>query len=138
MPSPDDRSLLELLASLGTDVPELIRKEIELLRQEAKRALERTQGAAALLVLATAFTLATVSLLLLAGVSALASVLVASGFDLPTAVSLAALAVGIAGAIVAAVLVALAIHNLREARSSIRESVGVLQTEGAAHTETVR
>lgn len=134
----DDRSLLELLASLGTEVPELIRKEIELVRQEAKRALDRTQGAAALLVLATAFALATVTLLLLAGVSGLATLLVTFGFSIPAAVSLAALAVGVAGAIAAAALVALAMHNLRRARSALGESVDALRTERFANTEKAR
>lgn len=134
----DDRSLLELLASLGTDVPDLVSKEIALVRLEARRVLARTQSAAALLVLATAFAIGTVSVLLLATVSAVATLLVSLGFSLPAAVSLAALAVGLAGTAMVAVLVFLARLSLRQAGAAIGGSVGVLRSDNGIGQEKVR
>lgn len=136
--SPEDRSLLNLLASLGRDVPELVRKEIELVKQEARRVLDRTQNAVVLVVLAIAFSLATVSLLLLAAVGATTSLLVAAGVDLPIAATLAALIVGLSGATISGILVALAARNLRDARSAIDETVGTLARDARAATEEPR
>ena len=133
-----DQSLHELLLTLGKEVPELVRKEIELVKQEATRVLGHAQSAVALVVLASAFAIATVSLLLLAAVGALTTLLVAYGLALPAAATLAALIVGLLGAATSAILVALAVRNLGDAGAAIDETVGTLSRDVSVAAEKMR
>jgi hypothetical protein len=135
--SSQDQSLLELLLALGKEVPELVRKEIELLRQEASRVLDRTHGALALVVLAAAFAIATVSLLLLAAVGGLAILLVAYGLTVPVAATLGALIVGLLGGATSALLIVLARRNLEDAGAAIGEAVGTLSQDVSVAAEKV-
>jgi hypothetical protein len=137
-PSAGDQSLLELLLTLGKEVPELVRKEIELLRQEASRVLDHTNGALAFVVLAAAFAIATVSLLLLAAVGGITILLVAYGHTLPAAATLGALIVGLVGGATSAMLIMLAKRNFSDANTAIGQAVGTLARDASVTAEKAR
>lgn len=119
----EDQSLAELLASLASSIPNLVRDELELLRSQLAYAVARLQAASALLVVATALVMATVTLLVAAAVSGLTILFVSLGFEPAAAVALAALVVAILAGAFAAMLVIGARGEFRRAQAAIGQSI---------------
>ena len=119
----EDQSLAELLASLATSIPKLVRDELELLKAQLAQVLSRAQSASALLVIATALTIAAVMLLVTAGVSGLVMLFASLGLTLAPAVALASLAAALVSGAIAAMLVLGAGTELRRARQTIERSL---------------
>ena len=118
-----DQSLVELLGELAGSIPNLVRDELELLRRQLNLAVSRLQAASGLLVVASALVMATVMLLVVALVSALAMYLISLGFEPAGAVALSASAVALLSGATAAVLMIGASGELRRARSALGQSV---------------
>ena len=88
MSAPDPRSLLELVASLVHDIPELLEKEVRLARSEAARALDLLLVAIRRFALGSVVAVGAVGVALAALVNAVTAALIAAGMQ----ASLAALA----------------------------------------------
>jgi hypothetical protein len=122
-PPVGDQSLAELLGSLTSSIPHLVRDEVELLRRQLAFALARIQAASAFLVIAVALAVAIVLLLGVAAVSALTILFVSMGLTPPVAVALASLAAAVVASIVAALLLIGARGELRRAQAAIGQSI---------------
>jgi hypothetical protein len=122
-PPVGDQSLAELLGSLTSSIPHLVRDEVELLRRQLAFALARIQAASALLVIAVALAVAIVLLLGVAAVSALTILFVSMGLTPPVAVALASLAAAGVASIVATLLLIGARGELRRAQAAIGQSI---------------
>jgi hypothetical protein len=122
-PPVGDQSLAELLGSLTSSIPHLVRDEVELLRRQLAFALARIQAASALLVIAVALAVAIVLLLGVAAVSALTILFVSMGLTPPVAVALASLAAAVVASIVATLLLIGARGELRRAQAAIGQSI---------------
>ena len=122
-PPVGDQSLAELLGSLTSSIPHLVRDEVELLRRQLAFALARIQAASALLVIAVALAVAVVLLLGVAAVSALTILFVSMGLTPPVAVALASLAAAGVASIVATLLLIGARGELRRAQAAIGQSI---------------
>lgn len=119
----EDQSLAELLASLASSIPKLVRDELELMKAQLAQVLSRTQSASALIVVATALTVAAVMLLVTAGVSGLVMLFASLGLTLAPAVALASLAAALVSATIAALLVVGAGAELRRAQQTIERGL---------------
>lgn len=122
----DPRSLLELVAALARDIPELLQKEVRLARSEAARALALLLVAIRRLAFGSVIAVGAVGLALAALVNGVSALLIAWG----VAPSLAALAATsgvtvVAGAI-AWLLFASAVRSLEAAKRSLEGSVRTL------------
>ena len=133
----EDQSLPELLASLATSIPKLVRDELELLKAQLAQVLSRAQSASALLVIATALTIAAVMLLVTAGVSGLVMLFASLGLTPAPAVALASLAAALVSGAIAAMLVLGAGTELRRARQTIERSLDAV-TGATASEEKAR
>ena len=124
MPPPvEDQSLVDLLGSLTSSVPHLVRDELELLRRQLAFALARLQAASALLVITVALAVAVVLLLGAATVSALTILFVSLGLAPSVAVALASLSAAVAAAVIATRLLLGARAELRRAQAAIGQSI---------------
>jgi ABC-type bacteriocin/lantibiotic exporter with double-glycine peptidase domain len=131
-----DQSLAELLGDLAGSIPNLVRDELELLRRQLGFAISRLQAASALLVVATALTMATVILMMVAAVGGLTIYIISVGLEPAAAVSLAALAVAVLSGATAAILIIGARGEFRRAQTVIGQSVEAVtgsRSEGTAH-----
>jgi hypothetical protein len=131
-----DQSLAELLGDLAASIPNLVRDELELLRRQLGFAISRLQAASALLVVATALTMATVILMMVAAVGGLTIYIISVGLEPAAAVSLAALAVAVLSGATAAILIIGARGEFRRAQTVIGQSVEAVtgsRSEGTAH-----
>lgn len=126
MSGADPRSLLELLAALARDIPDLIHKEVVLARGEARRALDLSLVALRRLALGSVIAVGAVGLALAALVSALTALLVSRGVEPYVASMLSTSAVTVAAGSAAWLLFASARRSLEAARSSLDDSVRTL------------
>lgn len=131
MSDPDPRSLLELLAGLARDIPDLLQKEVRLARSEAARALELLLGALGRLAIGSVIAVGAVGVALAALVNAVSAVLIARGVDPPLASVIAASTVTLIAALIAWLLFMSAVRSLKAAQASLDGSVRTL-TESAA------
>lgn len=131
MPEPDPRSLLELLAGLARDVPDLLQKEVQLARNEASRALDLLLVAIRRLALGSVIAIGAVGVALAALVNAVSAILIARGVDAPIASVIAATSVTVVAALIAWILFASAIRSLRAARASLDDGVRTLSDSAA-------
>ena len=81
MSAPDPRSLLELIASLVHDIPELLEKEVRLARSEAARALDLLLVAIRRFALGSVVAVGAVGVALAALVNAVTAALIAAGMQ---------------------------------------------------------
>lgn len=133
----EEQSLAELLASLASSIPKLVHDELELLKAQLAQVLSRTQSASALIVIATALTVAAVMLIVTAGVSGLVMLFASLGLTLAPAVALASLAAALVSAAIAALLVVGAGTELRRARQTIERGLDAV-TGATAPEERAR
>jgi len=131
MSAQGDRSLADLIASLGRDIPDLLGKEVRLARTEAKAGLDHLLGAMGRLVLALAFAVGAIGLALAAAVSGLTAWLVSRGMEPAPASAWSTSGVMLIAALIAGALYWSARRTLRTARSLLDDSVATL-TESAA------
>jgi hypothetical protein len=131
MSDPDPRSLLELLAGLARDVPDLLQKEVRLARSEAARALGLLLGALGRLAIGSVVAIGAVGVALAALVNAVSAVLIARNVDPPLASVIAASTVTLIAAVIAWLFFLSAVRSLRAAQASLDGSVRTL-TESAA------
>jgi hypothetical protein len=131
MSDPDPRSLLELLAGLARDIPDLFQKEVRLARGEAARALELLLSALGRLALGSVIAIGAVGVALAALVNAVSAVLITRGVDPPLASVIAASTVTLIAALIAWLFFMSAVRSLKAARASLDGSVRTL-TESAA------
>ena len=131
MTEPDPRSLLELLAGLARDIPDLLQKEVQLARNEASRALDLLLVAIRRLALGSVIAIGAVGVALAALVNAVSAILIARGFDAPAASVVAATSVTVIAALAAWILFASAIRSLRAARASLDDGVRTLSDSAA-------
>ena len=131
MTEPDPRSLLELLAGLARDIPDLLQKEVQLARNEASRALDLLLVAIRRLALGSVIAIGAVGVALAALVNAVSAILIARGFDAPAASVVAATIVSVIAALAALILIAIAIRSLRAARASLDDGVRTLSDSAA-------
>jgi hypothetical protein len=132
MSEADPRSLLELLAALARDIPELLQKEVRLARSEATRALDLVLVAVRWLALGSAIAVSAVGVALAAIVSAISALLIARGIEPPIADVVATTSVTLVAVLIASLLFISAVHSLRAARASLDQGVQTL-TESAAN-----
>jgi len=124
MPPPgQDQSLVDLLGSLSSSIPHLVRDELELLRRQLAYALARLQAASALLVITVALAVAVVLLLGAAAVSALTILFISLGLAPTVAVALASLSAALAASVVAILLLLGVRAELRRAQAAIGQSI---------------
>ena len=131
MADPDPRSLIELLAGLARDIPDLLQKEMQLARNEASRALDLLLVAIRRLALGSVIAIGAVGVALAALVNAASALLIARGIDPPAASVIAAASVTVIAALVAWILFASAIRSLRAARASLDDGVRTLSDSAA-------
>jgi hypothetical protein len=131
MADPDPRSLVELLAGLARDIPDLLQKEIRLARNEATRALDLLLIAISRLALGSVIAIGAIGVALAALVNAISAILIGRGVSAPVASVIAATSVTAIAALIAWILFASAIRALRAARASIDDGVRTL-TDSAA------
>ena len=131
MADPDPRSLMELLAGLARDIPDLLQKEVQLARSEAMRAIDLLLIAVRRLALGSVIAIGAVGVALAALVNAVSAILVAQGVDAPIASAIAASSVTVIAALIAWILFASAIRSLRAARTSLDDGVRVLSDSAA-------
>jgi len=131
MADPDPRSLIELLAGLAKDIPDLLQKEMQLARNEASRALDLLLVAIRRLALGSVIAIGAVGVALAALVNAASALLIARGIDPPAASVIAAASVTVIAALVAWILFASAIRSLRAARASLDDGVRTLSESAA-------
>ena len=131
MADPDPRSLMELLAGLARDIPDLLQKEVQLARSEAMRAIDLLLIAVRRLALGSVIAIGAVGVALAALVNAVSAILVARGVDAPIASVIAASSVTVIAALIAWILFASAIRSLRAARTSLDDGVRVLSDSAA-------
>ena len=131
MADPDPRSLMELLAGLARDIPDLLQKEVQLARSEAMRAIDLLLIAVRRLALGSVIAIGAVGVGLAALVNAVSAILVARGVDAPIASVIAASSVTVIAAVMAWILFASAIRSLRAARTSLDDGVRVLSDSAA-------
>ena len=131
MADPDPRSLMELLAGLARDIPDLLQKEVQLARSEAMRAIDLLLIAVRRLALGSVIAIGAVGVALAALVNAVSAILVARGVDAPIASVIAASSVTVIAAVMAWILFASAIRSLRAARTSLDDGVWVLSDSAA-------
>jgi len=131
MSEPDPRSLLELLAGLARDIPDLLQKEVQLARSEASRALDLLLVAIRRLALGSVVAIGAVGVALAALVNATSAILIARGVDAPMASVMAATSVTVTAALSAWILFASAIRSLRAARASLDDGVRTLSDSAA-------
>ena len=133
MAEQDQRSLLELLAALARDVPELLEKEIYLARSEAARALALLLVVIRRLALGSVVAIGAVGVALAAAVNAITALLIAKGMDPSMAAVASTSAVTLLAIIVSGLLFASAVHSLRAAKLSFESSLRTL-SEAAEDT----
>jgi hypothetical protein len=126
MSEADPRSLLELLAALARDIPDLVHKEVVLARVEARHALDLLLGALRRLALGSVIAVGAVGLALAALVSAVTALLVARGIEPSVASLVSTSAVTVIAGSVAWLLFASARRSLEAARSSLDDSMRTL------------
>jgi hypothetical protein len=131
MAEADPRSLAELIAGLARDIPDLLGKEVELAKAEARRALELLLSALGRLALGSVVGIGAVGVALAALVSGLSALLISRGVDPALAGTLSATIVTLVAALVASLLFWSAVRALRAARASLESGVGTI-TESAA------
>lgn len=100
----EDQSLAELITSLASTIPTLIRNELTLLQSQLAFVLARVRTATSLLVVALALAISTVMLLVTAAVSGLALLFLSRGLDPAAAVAVAATCIAIASGVLAGAL----------------------------------
>jgi len=122
----DPRSLLELMAALARDIPQLFEKEVRLARGEASRALSLLLIAIRRLVLGSVVAVGAVGIALAALVSAVSALLIARGIDPSLAAVASTSAVTLLASLVAWVLFAGAIRSLEAARQSLGGGIRTL------------
>lgn len=127
MSAPDPRSLLELIASLVHDIPELLEKEVRLARSEAARALDLLLVAIRRFALGSVVAVGAVGVALAALVNAVTAALIAAGMQASLAARAATTAVTLLAIAVAWLLLASAIRSLEAARASLDGSVRTLR-----------
>jgi hypothetical protein len=128
----DDQSLAELIGSLATSIPNLVRDELELLRTQLAFALRRLRSASAFLVVATALAMGTVLLLVAAAVSGLSMYLTSFGIAAPAAVAIASLIVAILAGLMAAAFILAAGQEMRRAGAAVEQGIDAI---GGASTK---
>ncbi|HWU32308.1 MAG TPA: phage holin family protein [Marmoricola sp.] len=126
MSEPDPRSLIELLAALARDIPDLVHKEVALARTEARRALDLLLIALRRLALGSVIAVGAVGLALAALVSALSALLIARGIEPSMASLISTSAVTVVAGSAALLLFASARRSLEAARSSLDDSMRTL------------
>ena len=126
MSETDPRSLLELLAALARDIPDLVHKEVVLARVEARRALDLLLVALRRLALGSVIAVGAVGLALAALVNALTALLVARGVEPSMANLLSTSTVTIVAGSAAWLLFASARRSLEASRSSLDDSMRTL------------
>jgi hypothetical protein len=131
MADPDPRSLIELLAGLARDIPDLLQKEMQLARSEASRALDLLLVAIRRLALGSVIAIGAVGVALAVLVNAASALLIARGIDPPAASVIAAASVTVIAALAAWILFASAIRSLRAARASLDDGVRTLSDSAA-------
>jgi hypothetical protein len=131
MADPDPRSLIELLAGLARDIPDLLQKEVQLARSEATRAIDLLLMAIRRLALGSVIAIGAVGVALAALVNAVSAILIARGVDAPVASVIAAGSVTVIAAFIAWILFASAIRSLRAARDSLDDGVRTLADSAA-------
>jgi hypothetical protein len=127
MSAQDPRSLLELIASLVHDIPELLEKEVRLARSEAARALDLLLVAIRRFALGSVVAVGAVGVALAALVNAVTAALIAAGMQASLAALAATTAVTLLAIAVAWLLLASAIRSLEAARASLDGSVRTLR-----------
>lgn len=131
MSEPDSRSLLELVSALAREIPELLGKEVQLAKAEARRALDLLLAALARLAVGAVIGVGAIGVGLAALVNGLTAILAARGMDLPMASTIAATGVTAIAMLSAGLLLFSAARALRAARTSLDSSVAAV-TESAA------
>ena len=131
MSDPDPRSLLELLAGLARDIPDLLQKEVRLARSEAARALELLLGALGRLAVGSVVGVGAVGVALAALVNGVSAVLIGRGVDPPLAAVIAASVVTLTAALIAGLCFMSAVRSLKAARASLDGSVRTLRESAA-------
>ncbi len=131
MSEPDSRSLLELVSALAREIPELLDKEVQLAKAEARRALDLLLAALARLAVGAVIGVGAIGVGLAALVNGLTAILAARGMDLPMASTIAATGVTAIATLSAGLLLFSAARALRAARTSLDSSVAAV-TESAA------
>jgi len=126
MVEPDPRSLLELMAALARDIPQLLEKEVRLARGEAARALALLLVAVRRLALGSVIAVAAVGVALAALVNSVSAILIARGMDPSLAAVASTVAVTLIASSVAGLLFASAVRSLREAKSSLEGGMRTL------------
>ena len=126
MSEADPRSLLELLAALAADIPDLLQKEVRLARAEATRALDLLLVAIRWLALGSAIAVGAVGVALAALISAISALLIARGMEPSTAGVIATSSVTVVAALIALLLFASAVRSLRAARASLDHGMQTL------------
>ena len=135
MSEPDPRSILELLAGLARDIPDLLQKEVRLARSEAARALELLLGAFGQLALGFVIAIGAVGVALAALVNAISAVLIARSVDPSLASVIAAGTVTFIAALFAWLFFASAVRSLRAAQASLDGSMRTLAESAADMVE---
>jgi hypothetical protein len=128
------QSLLDLLTSLVRDIPELLQKEIQLVKAEASETLDQLLAAFGRLAAGAAVAVGAVGVLLAAIVSWTTTLLMARGLEAPLAGSVASTFVACTAALVAWWLFASAARRLRAAQATLDGGVRALAASAATMT----
>ncbi len=135
MAEPDGfQSLVDLVAALGRDLPDLFQKEIRLAKAEAGEAIDLLLAALGRVAAGSAVAVGAVGVLLAAAVSWTTTLLIAGGFDPSLAGSVAATLVAVIAALAAWLLFASAAKSLRQARATLDGGVSALAASAATMT----
>jgi hypothetical protein len=131
-------SLVELLAQLITDIPNLLTKEVQLAKVEIAVALNGFLSAAATLAIGSVLAIGATGVLIAAIVNALAAFLVYQGIDAALADTISASLVGVVIAVAAWWLIWRALAAMRTAAQHLQRTAGGVAADVALVSESLR
>ena len=126
----------DLLSGLVSDISCLFRKEIELAKTEASEKLEDAMKAGGTLVIGAVLAIGAIGVFLAALVSGGTTILVALGLAEPAANFISALVITIVVAVVAWVMIARGMAELKANKLSMQRTAQSLQMDAAAVRES--
>lgn len=126
MAESDPRSLADLVRALAADIPDLVGKEVQLAKAEARRALDLLLAALGQLAVGAVIGIGAIGVGLAALVNGITAILVARGMELPLASTVAAASVTAIAAIAAGLFLWGAMRALRAAQASLDSSAATV------------
>jgi uncharacterized membrane protein YqjE len=125
-------SLADLVGNLSTEIVTLLHKEILLAKVEVRERFDALLRATGLLALGLALAIGAIGTLLAALVGGLAAMLVNAGLEPAHASAVSALAVAIVFGSIAAILIAIAVSQMRRTSLSLNRTLASLADDAAA------